>query len=97
NSADNGGINNAIGVVDPTKFVLANSLDEIVLRNPVTNMEIDRINYDGSFPGGAGVSCQLRTLPPIASANDSAANMCAATSSYGAGDLGSPGAANTCP
>ncbi len=51
-------------------------------------------NVNGWPALGNGVSYQLSANKLDATANDSGANWCLATSTYGAGDLGTPGAAN---
>ncbi len=56
----------------------------------------DSVSWTSSYPFSAGVSMTLGTLS--ATANDSASSWCAATNTYGDGDLGAPGTANdTCP
>jgi hypothetical protein len=73
----------------------ANSPDELVL---ATTVVIDQVVYDAMFPLGAGASMSLSPARETATANDSAANRCAASTVFGAGDRGTPGSANsTCP
>ncbi len=79
-------------------WFLANGDDEIILTDP-DGIEFDRIEYDGGTvwpdPNGASMSLDPASLDSLA--NDDGANWCEATSAYGAGDLGTPGAANdTC-
>lgn len=60
------------------------------------NTTFDSLTWTSSFPFAAGSSMTLGTLD--ASSNDSAINWCEATSSYGSGDLGTPGDVNdNCP
>ena len=77
-----------------SNFSLGNSADEIVLFDG-TGIEIDRIEYDGGpvWPDPNGASMSLRD--PALDNNDGA-NWCEAVTPYGAGDLGTPGAANIC-
>ena len=76
-------------------FFLGNSGNEIVLLDAAM-AEIDRVEYDGgvTFPDPTGASMALRD-PALD--NSLGANWCTASTPYGAGDLGTPGAANDCP
>jgi predicted extracellular nuclease len=71
---------------------LANGADELVLLDTALS-ESDRIEWDGGtdWPNPIGASMTLGD--PTADNNDGT-NWCDATSSYGDGDLGTPGAAN---
>ncbi len=69
---------------------LANGDDEIALR--CGGVVIDELIYSASWPFGAGASAQL--TPGAGPSNDDPAQWCEATTVYGDGDLGSPGAAN---
>lgn len=69
---------------------LANGEDEIALRCGADL--IDELVYSGSWPFGAGASAQL--TPGAGASNEDPAQWCEATTAYGDGDLGSPGAAN---
>jgi len=71
-------------------FLLANSADEIVLT--AVGVEIDRVNYTGSWPTNDGVAAEYNEF--TAGDNNDAANWCEATSAFGDGDFGSPGAMN---
>ena len=75
-------------------FFLSNSADELVLVDLLA-AEIDRVNWDGgpTFPDPTGASMSL--LVP-ASDNNVGSNWCTSTTPFGAGDLGTPGAANNC-
>ena len=56
----------------------------------------DSVSWTSDFPFSPGSSMTLGTLD--ASANDSAGNWCAGSSTYGDGDVGTPGDANdSCP
>ena len=73
---------------------LANGDDEILLEaGPVL---VDVIEYDNgqTFPDPNGASMNLDPTLQDAGLNDQGSNWCVATSSYGAGDLGTPGTAN---
>jgi hypothetical protein len=81
-----------------SSFTLSNAVDEIVLLSPDL-VEIDRIVYGASndFPDdGPGKSISLD--PTLMTAdNNVGSNWCLSTSTYGAGDFGTPGASNdTC-
>jgi hypothetical protein len=73
-------------------FSLINTTDEIILT--AGGSEIDRVEYNGSFPLTSGSSASLSTSTANSVDNDNGANWGNATTSYGSGDLGSPGAAN---
>ena len=74
-------------------IALANGADEIVLVD-TTGTEIDRVEYDGGpvFPDPTGASM---SLSDPAADNTIGANWSEATTPFGDGDLGTPGAANT--
>ena len=90
NVAENGGVN-----VDYvySGFTLANSDDEVVLVYSDGITEVDRVEYDNgaTFPDPNGASMELRN--PNYDNNDGS-NWDAATTPYGNGDLGTPGAKN---
>jgi Ca2+-binding RTX toxin-like protein len=77
-----------------SSFFLSNSDDELVLTDDEAN-EIDRVEWDGgpNFPDPTGASM---TLADPTTDNNIGANWCTATTSYGDGDLGTPGLTNTC-
>jgi hypothetical protein len=77
-----------------TGFNLSNSTDEIRLVH--SGVLIDEVFYDNglTFPDGNGASAQLDSAILDAGLNDDGANWCEASSSYGNGDLGTPGVAN---
>ncbi len=93
NNADTGANGNFdVDYEFPGAFALGNSDDEIVLTGGV---EIDRVEWDGgpSWPDPTGASMNL--APGAEADNNNAANWCEATAAYGAGDLGTPGSANS--
>ena len=73
---------------------LSNGGDELVLLDTALT-EVDRVEWDGGpafpDPNGASMSLEDPTLD-----NNVGANWCTASSSFGAGDLGTPGTANDC-
>ncbi|MBT4277502.1 VWA domain-containing protein [Candidatus Falkowbacteria bacterium] len=74
--------------------ILSNSSDEIVLTCDDT--EIDRVEYDNgaTFPDPSGASM---ILADSSLDNNIGANWCVSSSSFGSGDLGTPGSENdTC-
>lgn len=73
-------------------FALSNSADEIVL--VCDALEIDRVDYDGSFVS-EGISAQLDLSSYDGQSNDVPENWCLAVAGYGdAGKLGTPGGEN---
>jgi len=91
NSSTNGGV---IADYQYNSFSLGNDDDEIVLTNNGT--EIDRVVYDNgtNFPDLTGESIELHLFYYDAISNDNGSNWGAATTAYGIGDLGTPGAEN---
>ncbi|HSM72639.1 MAG TPA: ExeM/NucH family extracellular endonuclease [Anaerolineales bacterium] len=75
-------------------WFLSNGADEVVLLDG-SMAEIDRVEYDGgtAFPDPTGASM---ALSDPALDNNVGANWCTSTTPFGAGDLGTPGAENTC-
>jgi predicted extracellular nuclease len=75
-------------------WFLSNSADEVVLEN-ASGVEIDRVEYDDglTFPDPNGAAMALKD-PALD--NNAGANWCTASTSYGDGDMGTPGAANDC-
>ncbi|MEO1056059.1 MAG: ExeM/NucH family extracellular endonuclease [Actinomycetota bacterium] len=79
-------------------FFLANGADELVLTDP-NGVEFDSIEWDGGpiWPNPTGSSMTLNPATIDAALNDDGSNWCEATSVFGSGDLGTPGADNdTC-
>jgi len=74
---------------------LANGDDELILLDTGLT-EADRVEWDGgpAFPDPTGASMSLKD--PTLDNNDGA-NWCTASTPFGDGDLGTPGAANDCP
>lgn len=81
-------------VYDGTSTFLGNGSDEISIQCGGT--VIDEVSWDNgaTFPDGNGVSMELALSKYNATDNDLGANWGLAVSAYGAGDLGTPGAAN---
>ncbi|NDV62891.1 hypothetical protein G0Q06_10550 [Puniceicoccales bacterium CK1056] len=78
-------------------FPLGNASDTIILSYNL--VEFDRVDYDGgiAFPDPSGASMSLNPTMLDALQNNAGSAWCAATSPFGAGDLGTPGSANdTC-
>ncbi len=76
-------------------IALANGADELVLTD-ASGTEFDRVEWDGGpgFPDPNGASMNLDAALVTTTANDAGSNWCEATAAFGAGDSGSPGAAN---
>ena len=91
-SGTNGGV--TVDYNYGSSWFLANGDDEIILSDD-TLTEIDRVEYDGglNFPDPTGASMALAD-PSLD--NNVGANWCEASTPYGNGDLGTPGAANDC-
>ncbi|HSG45607.1 MAG TPA: ExeM/NucH family extracellular endonuclease [Anaerolineales bacterium] len=91
NSVTNGGVTVNY---EYSGMFLGNSADEIVLLDG-SLAEVDRVEYDNgvTFPDPNGASMSLENS---ASDNNVGANWCTSTTPFGAGDLGTPGAENTC-
>jgi predicted extracellular nuclease len=77
-----------------TDMFLSNGADEVVLLDGGLN-EVDRVEYDGgpTFPDPTGASMSL--IDPALD-NNVGANWCTASTPFGDGDLGTPGAENDC-
>jgi hypothetical protein len=88
NSGTNGGV-----TVDYqySGFQIANVPDEIILMNGA--VEVDRIDYGAGWPLSAGKSMELSN--PWAGETNAAALWARATTTYGSGDYGTPGSANS--
>ena len=93
NNADSGTNGGVTVNYEYSGFSLGNGADEVVL--VCSGSEIDRVNYnDADFPDDPGASLTLNPTKFNATDNDDGANWCSATTAYGDGDLGTPGAAN---
>jgi len=75
-----------------TSYTLANGEDEIRLE--CGGAVVDALAYTDAWAFDAGVAVQLDGASLDATANDDPASWCAATTSYGVGDLGTPGLVN---
>ena len=77
-----------------SSWFIANGADEVVLQDIFSN-EVDRVEYDGGpqFPDPTGASMAL--IDPALD-NNLGENWCESTMTFGAGDSGTPGAANDC-
>jgi predicted extracellular nuclease len=91
-SSTNGGIT---ADYDYATINLGNSTDGLILTND-SDVEQDRVVWDNgsTFPDPNGASMALKA-PDLD--NSVGANWCEATTTYGSGDKGTPGAANDCP
>ncbi|MEM6291064.1 MAG: lamin tail domain-containing protein [Myxococcota bacterium] len=87
-AAGNGGL--APDYVYGNDLSLANGDDELSIS--CGGVVIDEVVYAGSWPFGAGAAAQLD--PAAGASNDDPSQWCTATTAYGDGDLGSPGAPN---
>ncbi len=89
-TATNGGV--PVDYSYGSGWFLSNGADEVILTDDSGN-EIDRVEYDGGpiWPDPTGVSMSLCQL---SADNNDGANWAEATSTFGDGDLGTPGAAN---
>ena len=76
-------------------FFLSNSSDEVIIECGVDI--IDQVFYDNgaTFPDPNGASMSLDPESYNSVANDDGANWCEASTPFGDGDLGTPGAINT--
>ena len=90
--ANNGGL--TVDYAYSSGMQLANGADELVLTQGST--EIDRVEYDdgSTFPDPTGASLSLDPSKLDAASNDSGSSWCTASSTFGSGDRGTPGAAN---
>jgi hypothetical protein len=93
-TAGNGGV--TLSYEYSSAFQLGNTSDELYLAN--ATLVIDAIAWDdgATFPDPTGASMSLSEAARDAASNDSGANWCTATTAYGSGDLGTPGADNDC-
>ncbi|MDP7114605.1 MAG: lamin tail domain-containing protein, partial [Myxococcota bacterium] len=73
---------------------LTNGDDEVILS--CGGLQIDRVGWDdgATFPDPTGASMSLAPAYLDQYANDDGAHWCEATSTFGAGDQGTPGSAN---
>ncbi len=90
--AINGGVSGVVYEFGDAFSLTNDGGDELELQCGGTT--IDRLVYTTMFGFGSGIAMQLDPGSQDATANDDAANWCAATAVYGDGDLGTPGAVN---
>ena len=90
-AADNGGISDVDFTYNRNGFKL-NNADTITLKYSTTTFDSVSYSINDDFPHASGASLTLGTLD--ATSNDSGINWCNATTSFGSGDLGTPGSAN---
>ena len=70
-----------------TSFILSNTADELILFDDLGN-RVDEVPYTSAFPFGNGISMHIVDMN---SDNMLAENWTASTTTYGAGDFGTPG------
>jgi hypothetical protein len=86
----------AQGATYSASFALGNS-GSVTLALYLGGTLLDELTYAGSSPwpaDHAGTAIQLDPTLLDATSNDDGANWCHAISTFGSGDLGTPGAAN---
>jgi len=95
-SATNGGVTAALAL--GTDMVLYNSEDEIVIHDQHGRL-VDEVRWSNSDlmprPNGGSMARSAESLAAFAPTDD-ASEWCTTSDQFGAGDLGTPGAANTC-
>jgi predicted extracellular nuclease len=91
-SSINGGV--SVDYAYGSAYTLSNGEDEVVLLDLTLN-EVDRVNYDGGpdFPDPNGASMALIVQGMD---NNVGASWCTASTPFGDGDFGTPGAENDC-
>ena len=95
NSAVNGGISNVDAVYSINEIKFTN-IDSLSVGS--SSATLDSVAWGSIYPVEAGRSLNLDAGNLDASSNDSVANWCAATNSFGDGDRGTPGVVNSsCP
>ncbi len=83
---------------DYSGIVLGNrGTDGVTILNAMDEVQ-DTVSYTASWPWGTGRSMSFKdpTVTSPKTANDSAANWCQETETYGDGDFGTPGEASDC-
>ncbi len=81
---------------DSCDLLFSDSTDTIILS--YTGTEFDQVTYDATFPVVAGASMSLDPLKYDRHDNNININWCLGASTYGNGDLGTPGMVNeVCP
>ena len=88
----NGGVR--VDYVTGSDILFHNNFDELILIDPA-GVRIDRVVWDDgrTFPDPTGASMSLISVDVD---NARGSNWCRATTAFGLGDLGTPGAANNC-
>tara|TARA_R110001583_G_scaffold21685_11_gene82137 strand:- start:2341 stop:3984 length:1644 start_codon:yes stop_codon:yes gene_type:complete len=95
NSATNGGL--TVNYQYVSTFGLVNTSDEIILTTPAEmgSVIIDQVYYDDiNFPNNIGESMELHLFKYDAISNNTGSNWGTAITTYGLGDLGTPGTNN---
>jgi hypothetical protein len=93
NAATNGGVSvDYAWGAGTSALALSNSGDSLKLYYGSTVFDAVTYGTTGGWPTAAGKSLELAASRQDATSNDTAANWCAATTTFGAGDKGSPGA-----
>ena len=88
NTEENGGVSADYVYLG---FTLGNTDDEIVLT--CSTVEVDRVEYNEGEGWSAGVGASI-ILNNLANDNNNSVNWCVSITSYGDGDLGTPGIQN---
>ncbi len=94
-NADSGSNGGVVGAHDYGTFSLRNGADQVILAKPDGTV-VDRISYDDGilWPDSSGSSMQLRPGIESPYLNDSGIFWCESSSSFGLGNLGTPGYAH---
>jgi hypothetical protein len=93
NPGVNGGIDNVdYRYIYGSEMTLA-AADSLTLAYDGTTF--DSVSWSSSFPGSSGVAMELANTNLNSTDNNSAGSWCDASSTYGFGDYGTPGAANS--
>lgn len=93
-SVENGGISGTVYDYPNTFSLVSDSFIKIECDNNGTMITIDEVIYDANFPFGNGISASLDPSKLTKDDNDNANNWCPGETTYGDGDLGTPGAEN---
>jgi len=90
------GLNGGIvpdAVYPRSDLILANDGDELILETAAGTL-LDAVDWNTGFPEAAGASMALDLEHSDPDLNDDGANWCLGTTTFGAGDLGTPGGDN---
>ncbi len=93
-STNNGGITPDY---DYSGVSLGNSGTDGLVLTDGSDAEQDRVVWTASWPFGAGEAMAFKDPTDTSLDNSSSDNWCTATTTYGDGDKGTPGAVNDCP